>query len=586
MSELSNSNARMIAIRDLSPMAFAIMGWLRSVARALRAFRLYRGDNPVVLEQRTKLITSLQEIAKSHGMIDLRITPSEIYLVDEAVVKPSPRSDDGIRMPEELLPFQIYRDGIRRLLIQPDVTPAEVGTLIDALRTTGVGPDTQDDLVTLLWQGNLTRIQLESVPLEQTIYLSVHRGEGGGGSGQRAQSYAWSPAGTEIRATIGQATGAQGLHRDTFDDWSLAVTVVDPVAGWAELAQHVTEARAGFLARWEAERAEPWTAVVPRLMHRMLEADPGDDMRNALTQSIVTWLASALQHSEWIEAQQALGLLRELDPDGARGNASLDQALSGLDMNEIAERLDESDPEDHARFSALVVAIGAPALDLACTVLCMSNKIRPRAAASTALTFLCNDHPEMLAPYLVDSRWTMVRNVVFVLGQIGGSAVTPLLRTASDHHEVRVRRAVVQALGGVPREERTPILLQQLETRDPQLLAAALNMLTRERNPRVARAILDRIEAPDFESRNEDNQRALFNALSEMADDSVVPRLHALIHKGGWFARRTLERVAAARVLRRLATEKSMAALETGLRSKSEIVRAACLEAMSQRMAS
>lgn len=565
-------------------MAISVLGWLRALARGLRMFRLYKSDNPAVRGQRAQLIAQALEILKNHGPIDLRISPSEIFLVDEVLIRPgSGRTSEEVRAAEELLPFQIYRDGVRRVVLLAGTPDDELGVLIDALCATGVGLDTQDDLVTLLWQGNLTHVQIESVAIEQTIYLSVRRG-GGGGPAEQTQTHAWSPQGAEIRGAIGQAAGTQGLHRDTFDDWELPEGDVDVRVAWAAVEDQVDDATARLEARWKTENEMPWTAAASQLARQMLELDPSDDTRIALSHSVVTWVSSALQCSAWSEAQEALSLLHEIDPDRTRSESALEQALSGLNVNEIAERMDEDDPTEHARFSAVIVGIGPAALDLACAVMCVSNKVRPRAAATTALCYLCNDHPELLAPYLSDSRWTMVRNVVFVLGQIGGSDVTPLLRAAADHPEIRVRRAVVQSLGGVPREERTPVLIQQLETRDSQLLAAALSMLTRERNPRVARALLDRIEAPDFESRSEDNQRALFNALAEIADESAVARIEALLHKGGWFARRTLMRVAAARVLRRLGTESSMAALEAGLRSKSEAVRGACLDAMSTRM--
>src|SRR5262249_14016353 len=201
------------------------------------------------------------------------------------------------------------------------------------------------------------------------------------------------------------------------------------------------------------------------------------------------------------------------------------------------------------------------------------------------LCYLCSDEPQLLEPYVNDSRWYVARNAVFVLGQIGTPEVAGLLRAASHHPEPRVRRQVVASLGGVPRRLRRPILLSQLDTRDSRLLAAALNMLTRDKSPDVARAILAQIEAPDFESRSEDNQRALFNALGEVADDSVVPALELLLHKGGWFARRTLQRVAAARTLQRIGTEQALAVLEAGLRARSDAVRAACLDAMNARTA-
>jgi HEAT repeat protein len=159
----------------------------------------------------------------------------------------------------------------------------------------------------------------------------------------------------------------------------------------------------------------------------------------------------------------------------------------------------------------------------------------------------------------------------------------PLLRSVASHPEPRVRRQLVQALGSVPPESRTPLLLEQLDARDPQLLSAALAMLTREKNARVARAILALIEAPGFEARDEDNQRTLFGALGDIAGDPAVPALEALLHHGGWFARRTFRRVAAARTLRQIGTTSAMAALEAGLRARNEAVRAACIEALGVR---
>ena len=178
----------------------------------------------------------------------------------------------------------------------------------------------------------------------------------------------------------------------------------------------------------------------------------------------------------------------------------------------------------------------------------------------------------------------MVRNAVFALGQIGGDVVVPMLKLVTDHGEVRVRRALVQALGSVTPEARVPLLLRQLSTRNGQLLAATLGMLYRDSDPRTPQAILAQIQQPDFESRSEENKRALFNALGEMADESIVPALDLLLNAGGWFARRTVERVAAARTLRRIGTPRAIRVVEAGLRSKSEAVRSACLEAMSLRM--
>src|SRR6185295_6563734 len=224
---------------------------------------------------------------------------------------------------------------------------------------------------------------------------------------------------------------------------------------------------------------------------------------------------------------------------------------------------------------------GQSALDLGCAIMANAQKPRTRAAACTMLCYLCSDKPDILAPYLSDSRWYVVRNAVFVLGQIGGTEVVDLLQLAAQHQDPRVRRQVIQSLGNVPARDRLPILSQQLNTADLRLLAASLHVLARHQGPETTRVLLHRIQAPDFEARDPEYQRMMFNILAEMADDEAVPALAAMVLKGGWFARPSSQRVSAAQALHRIGSEKALAVLEDGLRTGNEAVKSACLEAMS-----
>jgi hypothetical protein len=152
--------------------------------------------------------------------------------------------------------------------------------------------------------------------------------------------------------------------------------------------------------------------------------------------------------------------------------------------------------------------------------------------------------------------------------------VVDLLRGAALHPDMRVKRAVVQALGGVSRAERTPVLMSLLATKDSQLFAAVLNMLTRERNPRVTRALFDRIAMPDFADLAEVNQRALLNALLETAEEDLIEPLQQLLTHGSWLSRPSLAGLGAARTLRRIGTDQAIAVLEAGLRSRNETISA------------
>jgi hypothetical protein len=570
--------------KELSPRALAVTRWLRFTARSLRVMRLYRETNEVTDNASDIIAARLEELLED-GPLELHIGAREIMLDGEPVVRVQKRKagQDYLPSPEEELPFFIYQDGIRVLRILKSVPRKEVDTLIEALRRRGRGPDPENDLVTMLWQANLMKIQIESVPLEQTIYLSSRRAGGDEGGGARGHAFAWSPSGEEIHADLGQAGGPQGLHRDTFDDWELPEESTDVMDAYMMLLPEMETAREQFRLDWVQEWIADWQVDAPEVLREIIAHGDSLPTRRALTHFIVTWVVSAFQRREWAEAQRAIELMREFDPGRELSDAPLEGGLDEIEALPLAEMLDTAGADDQARFLALVVTIGKPALRLTFGVLAEAKRGRLRAATCTALAYLCDDDPDLLEPWLTDMRWFIVRNVVFILGQIGTPRTVPLLRIAAHHQDIRVRRAVVHSLGAVSLAERMPILLSMVDTTDPQLLAAVLILMTREPRREVAQELLRRISAPDFDSRNEDAQRSLLQALGEVADDELVPRFAELLNGGGWFARVTVRRVGVARILQRIGSEDAMAVLDDGLRSHSEAVRAAVLEAMASR---
>jgi HEAT repeat protein len=540
--------------RGHSPAASDLAGWCGDAARLLHLARRLGPEGVEVCALRGRLLADLLILVQDHAPFELDVTPRAIVFADEPVfLADDENPPGGAQSLEYELSWVLHRDGIRTLRFERGVDEREGAAVLDALLAAAPASATHEDLVTLLWEAGLAHVHVRTEEFGPVRVNPLER--------------------PDESAPVPHA-----------DDWPLpAAGVPDARRLWAGLAAGEAVSVQAFRERWAAERAVPFPDAAEAFVTRTLAADARSEMADALAASLVTWIATCVQRSGWQEAGRASELLRGVDPHGRRSSEALAHAFASLNTAAIVERLDECDEREQSRLFAFVVRIGAPALPLLVATLAHSGKARARAGATTALAYAFADDPAPLARWLGDTRWHVVRNIVFVLGHIGGADVVPHLAVAMRHPDVRVRRAAIHALGQVPHALRRTVLVNQLDHSDGRLVAAALAMLSREPDSRVTEALLARVLAPEFEARPEDQKVALLGALADARDDMVVPALEETLVRGGWFARRTAERTAAARALARLGTVAARDVLEHGLRHRSDAVREACDEALAQR---
>jgi HEAT repeat protein len=546
--------------RERPEAADDIAAWCADVARLLTMSRRLGRGHPESLALERRLVQELVLNVERHAPFRLDITPRSIVMGDEAVFAADhSNAPTGERELERELSWMLHRDGLRGLEFATGLAEAEAATFLDVLLLGTPGDATDEDLVTMLWEGGFTHI---SAVTEEADVVRLNPLTGRPGSAGGPTPLASVPL---------------------VDDWPrVMVPSPDVKRLWQTLRGDEAEVELSFREAWARERLEPFADTAERLVHAALAGDSRPEIHEALSASVVTWLATAVQRSDWNEAQRAHDLLRRVDTSGRLSAEWLTHALGSVDAHTITERLDEADTRDQARLFAFVVTVGAPALSLLVSVLAHSSRSRVRAGATTALAYAFADDPSPLGAWLSDPRWHVVRNIVFVLGQIGGGEVVPHLAVAARHLDARVRRAAIHALGQVPHYLRRSVLLTQLDNTDGRLLAASLAMLAREPDMKVTEAILTRVMSPEFETRPEEHRVALLSALADVASDQALPALEELLLRGGWFAKRSAERLAAARAIVRLGTPAAHNVLEQGLHHRSDAVREACNEALSQ----
>ena len=566
----------------LSPAAQRVADWLRDLARTARTARLYRSTNFLLEDARESFARKTLEHLAEIGSFTLRVTPEEILYGEELLVHPprrgATRGEAAQRLITEL-PFLLYRDGVRELTVLPGVPRRDLDALVDALAMAWSDRLRADDVVTALWQANPTHVRVEAAPPEQTLYVASGTGRLEASDRGLGLGLGLPPLAGELHGDLGDRGGAVGLHRETGLEDTPSVIYISPRRGYESLLGEANAARDRLLEKWSAEKVENWREQAGKLLERVLAADPSPEARATLARYAATGVALAIEQSHWGEALACLELVRRVAGPGPTGGEVLEAAIHPRENHELGEALDEAAAPELDAFFRLVTELGPAGTGVALGALSGARKPRTRAAACAALTFLCADRPEALAPALHDPSSEVVALVVSILGHIGGRGVAPLCLLAVHHTDPVVTREVARIVPALPEPERTELVLELLGSADSQTLLLALRSASRGQERRIAERIVTMIGQPSFDERPEEVRRTLFQALADTGDSAVVPFLEGQLTAGGWFARPSWRRTAAAHVLRRLAVPEADAVLERGSGHASEAVRAACREA-------
>jgi len=177
----------------------------------------------------------------------------------------------------------------------------------------------------------------------------------------------------------------------------------------------------------------------------------------------------------------------------------------------------------------------------------------------------------------------VIKNVVQILGTIGGNAIVGMLQPVAQHPEPRIRQEVVSALRQVEPRLARPLLIGMLEGADARMFCTVVHQLSLVRDPGIARKMLEYMKDPGFDGRVADEKRAIYSAISTAGGDDVVPELEGELHKGNWFARtQDAHRQAIARCIARIGTPLAKQTLERGAQSRRTPVRKACEDALAR----
>jgi HEAT repeat protein/PBS lyase HEAT-like repeat-containing protein len=559
-----------------------VADWVQTLVRTIKAHRMYLSNNPTLHKFQADLEARTWSVLKEVGDLTLTVQQFDFLFENYSVYHNAAKEDS--------LAFRFHSDGVREITLREGLEPQELRGFVEVLKRATDVATGQDDVVTLLWERDFRHIDYSYIPLEDLIedgqvpsdYAPEEPREEGAGIPWPGAVAVDEPPPTEKEAAEAETEGVPVNRSDDWTPLARATGAWDESVG-AQMTYGEAEARA-VAGAVGAEDARPLQDEVLEIVAAILaaEEEPGGFHDSAA--AFQRFIELALEDGDVSRANQLLARLRGIAARKAESRAEFREIAEEVIreigrpsfLAQIAPTLNAHPEIDPSVLIDFLVQLGPSAAPSICDLLGQVNHMKFRRALCEALSVSCKDDVEVLIARLNDSRWYVIRNVVYVLGRIAHQGVERALDRALHHEDVRVRKEAVRALGNIESPTSRALLVSAFRDPDAGVRSQAAMTLAMRRDDRAAQSILGAVQAPEFARRDETERRAFFEALGRCGSDSLVPKLETMLTRGGLFrSGNDEERFHAALALAWLGTPAAVAILQRELEGKREAVRRA-----------
>lgn len=567
-----------------------VADWIQTLIRTVKAMRMYLPNNPTLHKFQGDLEGRTWSVLKEIGDITLTVQQFDFLFENYSVYHNAAR--------EESLAFRFYADGVREITIKEGLEPQELRGLLDVLKRSTDASSGQDDVVTLLWERDFRHVEYIYIPLEELFgdAASAPKGreeQGADTSDEPGSGLPWPGSYADesaVEAAPAESGGA-ATAPERSDDWAPGASVD---SAWDEAASVQFRMTDQELATLETsireEESRPLGVEVLEIVARVLESEeePAGFLESAV--AFQRFIELAIEDADIARANALLARLKTIAARKAERRAEFagiaEQVIREIGrpsfLAQAAPTLNAHPEIDPAVLTNFLIQLGSSAAPAVCDLLGQVNHVKHRRALCEALATSCRDDVEILIGRLGDSRWYVIRNVVYVLGRIAHQGVERALDRALHHEDVRVRKEAVRALGKIESPTSRAYLISAFRDADGGVRVQAAMTLASKRDERAAQSILQVIQAPEFARRDLTERQAFFEALGRSGSDVLVPQLTATLTKGSLFRSGNDEdRYHAALALGWLGTPAALAVLNRELSGKREPVRKAVEAALT-----
>ncbi len=473
--------------------------------KTIKSYRIYAPKNPILKRFVRQLHRRLALYLEKHGPFRFAIEEFKFMFDGEVIYE-----NESIT---ESLPFLMHRNGLTELTFEEGLSYGELTAFLDTFRSYEILKDFHEDLVTLLWDKELSSIHFWATddflwaPIEipQNVKEIVEKMEMPMGEQKELETETPLPLRRFRSGELDELKEAIPRQIEQVDYINLLIMLVEMVGHSGKDGQNSDLVFDFF------------RIVLDKLLFRQ-------EFKNLI--KILSFTKILIRD-------------RRLDSNEEEFIRRITDYLSEpQSIDRLMALLTKFEGFDHELLQRYLVQLSTSAIAPLCSAWQRMPSAEGRMAISRALVELGKEDISALGRFLKGYPWRLVFNVVNILGKIGKDEGIPHISQVIRHENAKVRNEALRVLSLFNCPEAKALLPGFLNDQEMQVRINASKILAENLEAEALRYLGPLIRSPEFDRRKLKEKKAFLENLGRIREPDSVRILGEILYRRVLFKRR------------------------------------------------
>ncbi len=470
-----------------------IKDFIQDIEKSKKNIRIYPSNNPIYIKTIDNIYLKMTSLLDLTGDLKLKFKHYDIVFNDDVVY----HNDEK----QQSLALFFFKDGIRELTFKKGITRDEAEEFMKVLSTEfEEKPD--DDLVTLMWEREFQFIQYV---VDNTFLLEDKNYEK-----------------TAIENVKNNSAGSEKIL-DAYNDASNVVKV-----SGIDVAPFTNDDRRKIMQEIENDPPEKITKLIHLIFEMLFFANDKKEYKE-----ITDIIKSTIEYSMENEyLKNVIYIIEEIKRSSTENiyNNEINSYLTDIEyfinsmefIKLFGNVFDKGAELDDDILHKLADLFSKDAVPHFVSILSELSNISSRKAFIKILSELGKKDVSLIVEHLKDSRWYLVKNIIYILRQIRDKSTLEYISQAVNYPNRKVRIEAIHALGEMGTESVLRKLKDCISDSDDLIRIASIRAMGLIRTSASKKIVLDEIADKAFHNKSFNEKMEFFKVLAHWKENDVI----------------------------------------------------------------